>query len=459
MKPSIVLIVLLLSLLIAPCLPAADENEGSHSFLAWASRSLHPLATVETTASRSDLAPLRRMIGSAKLVALSEAGHDGAEPLAFRNRMLQYLVEELGFTAIAIESGLTESQVVYDYVLEGAGDLKSVMTRGFSWTFDRYPQNEALVRWLKEYNANPKHQRKVRFYGFDMPGSPGNSMAKRDLRTALAAALNYLKSVDSNAAADFQGRIDPQLQFMHFNPYPRSETETQYSQLSATDRDRLTASIADLISLLERRAATYAAASSDQAYRWAYRHALGARQIDTWLRRIPPNWKLTGAFVRSELLWQLHETRDRAMADNLKWIVEQEGSDGRILIFANRFHLSMVPFTSNILETGLPGYPFGWYLKQEFGTRLVTIGHFVGGGAIGCGFRLDVRPDTSFDGVLSGLTSPMFLLDIRTAPPNVRSWLEREHDIWSPPQNFRVPIARAFDVIFFTRTSTPACAQ
>jgi hypothetical protein len=56
-------------------------------------------------------AALRRNIGLAKLVALCEASHDGGEPLAFRNRVLLYLVEELWFTAITIESGITKNQV------------------------------------------------------------------------------------------------------------------------------------------------------------------------------------------------------------------------------------------------------------------------------------------------------------------------------------------------------------
>ena len=56
------------------------------------------------------------MIGDKPLVALSEGIHFAAEPLEFRNRVLQYPVERKGFTAIAIESGVVEGRVVYDYV-------------------------------------------------------------------------------------------------------------------------------------------------------------------------------------------------------------------------------------------------------------------------------------------------------------------------------------------------------
>jgi erythromycin esterase len=107
-----------LALLLAAVLPtsAADDSEGLRQFTDWASRSLHPVATPgQGAVDLRDLAPLQKMIGSARVVAVSEAGHDGAEPLLFRNRLLEYLVEELGFTAIAIESWVTEGQLVHDY--------------------------------------------------------------------------------------------------------------------------------------------------------------------------------------------------------------------------------------------------------------------------------------------------------------------------------------------------------
>jgi len=50
---------------------------------------------------------------------LSEGVHGAAEPLEFRNRVLQYLVEAKAFTAIAIESGIVESRTVHDYVRGG----------------------------------------------------------------------------------------------------------------------------------------------------------------------------------------------------------------------------------------------------------------------------------------------------------------------------------------------------
>jgi erythromycin esterase-like protein len=89
-------------------------------------------------------------------------------------------VENLGFRVIAIESGITEGRVVHDHVTGTPGDLGTVMQQGISMGFDRFPQNEELVKWMREWNADPRHQQKLEFFGFDVPGSSGNPFGRRD---------------------------------------------------------------------------------------------------------------------------------------------------------------------------------------------------------------------------------------------------------------------------------------
>lgn len=59
----------------------------------WAAAAKQPLRTTKPGGSTRDLDGLLRMIGPARIVALSEAVHFGAEPLEFRNRLFQALVE------------------------------------------------------------------------------------------------------------------------------------------------------------------------------------------------------------------------------------------------------------------------------------------------------------------------------------------------------------------------------
>src|SRR5262249_15040728 len=72
--------------------------------------------------------------------------------------------------------------------------------------FDRFPQNEELVKWMREWNADPRHQQKLEFFGFDVPGSSGNPLGRRDVRTALEETLNYLARVDATNEQRFRER-------------------------------------------------------------------------------------------------------------------------------------------------------------------------------------------------------------------------------------------------------------
>jgi erythromycin esterase len=393
------------------------------------------------------------MIGNASVVAVSEGTHFAAEPLQFRNRVFQYLVEKQGFTAIAIESGIVEGRVVHDYVRGGPGDVSTVLKQGISWTFDRLPENRALVQWLREYNADPRHARKINFYGFDVPGSPGNPHATRHMETALVETLQYLAGVDSTAAAAFHARVDSllpkiRLDFPDYH-YRPPDAPPGYETLSGVERDALTATIADLVTLLERRQAPYEAASTVNDYQWAYRAAIGARQLDSWVRQTPLGWepsnKQTGFFSVAT------DVRDRAQADNLDWIVKQEGPSGKVLVFAHRGHLSSVPVSGREVA--------GTYLRRRFDSRLVTIGNLIGKGEVGCpGFEetLKPAPPDTIDGLAGQLGTPRFLMDLRAAPTPVANWLDQERELGP---GFRVVVGKAFDILFYLDVVSPACPQ
>ena len=397
------------------------------------------------------------MIGTASIVAVTEGVHDAAEPLAFRNRVFQYLVEHQGFTAIAIESGITEGRVAHDYVRGGTGGLATALARGISWTFDKLPQNEALIRWIRDYNADPTHLRKINFYGFDVPGSPGNPDANRGMRTALDEVLSYLDRVDTATARAFHSRLDSYLPDIQIDP--RARGAARYLRLSQAERDAVTAAIADLVAAFEAREAEYEAAASATDYQWAYRSALGARSADIWLRQIPIGWLPSAGWA---FLAKAINVRDRAQADNLGWILDQEGPDGKVLVFAGRYHLSTAPVKTSRSAPGVGDPVAGTYLRRRFGSRLVNIGNLIGKGAFGCaGYNgpVDAATPESIDGVVGMLGQPMLLLDLRGAPTTVRSWLDREHDLGGGPDGLKVEVGKAFDILFYLDTVTPACPK
>lgn len=433
--------------------------------MSWARRARAPLTTVSPDSPSDDLRPLGGMIDGARLVGFGEGVHAGSEPLEFRNRILRYLVEQKHFTAIAVESGLVEGRVVYGYVRGGPGTLKTVVRDGLSWTFDAFPQNGVLIQWLRLYNEDPRHQRKINFYGFDICGSPGNPNPQRGPQTALLEVLQYLARVDPPAANALQARLKNRLADLRFD----FGKTTGYESLDQADRDDITAVISDLISLLERKEAEFVGASSQADYSWAYRTAIVARQTDEFLRQIPLGWHAAADSERPDyrgesmrFLAVAQDVRDRAQADNIEWIAQQEGPQGRILVFAHRYHLSAAPVITS--WTGPRGHervlqqPAGTYLKRRFGREYLVFGNLIGKGRVACsGYSQLLDPRDSFDALAGQVGTPQFLLDLHQAPARVASWLDEEHTLGQADDEFEVALGRAFDGIVYFDRITPAC--
>jgi erythromycin esterase len=442
-------------------------NSARQHFLRWARKSAVPIELDGTRADATALDPLCQMVGDASVVALSEAVHGAAESLEYRNQLFKCLVEQKGFTSIAIESGSVEARRVHDYVRGATGSLGDIIANGISWTFDRHPQNLSLVRWLRECNADERRPRKINFYGFDVPGSPGNVDAKRGINTALSEALQYVRGVDGKTTAALDERLESLMTRMGFDFCDATDT-SGYGGLSRAERDQLTATVSDLVTVLETREAEYTAVSTSCEYEWAYRAAIGARQVDGWLRQILLGLQSAQGAVPQPaptmgFLSYASDVRDRAQADNLAWILQREGPGAKTLVFAHRFHLSMDPMQASCFGSR-PQTVMGTYLRRCLGSRLVTVCNLVGKGEVACGgVRRSIieAPRLSIDGLATEVGMPVFLLDLRSAPRTVATWLREEHVLGQGPLEegddlLRTKIGNAFDILFYIESVTPA---
>jgi erythromycin esterase len=431
-------VLLVLSAHVAAASPDADLTT-------WVSKSLQPIVHIQADAPTSDLRELGRMIGNSRVIAIGESAHGAAQPLEFRNRLFRYLVQEHGFTAIAIESGTVEGRVVHDYVSGGEGELHDVLARGLSWTGDDFPQNASLIAWMREYNRG--HDNRLSFWGFDVPGSPGNRFAARGVQTALDEALAYVGRVDSTEAAQMRAHIERLLPL----------TVASYGQLPRADRDTLTATVTDLLSLVERREGDFVQATSREEYDWARNAAIGARQVDSWLRLVPDGWKPEDGFGWAE---QSLRVRDRAMADNVEWILAHMARGERLLIYAAFPHLAKTEVKTS--GTSVAQVGAGVYLGRRLGRDYLVIGNVVSDGQIGnCPhgrlLTLAPAPEATLSRMWSGLGVPQFVANMRTAPPKIAARLAESHDLWNGFATMSMTPSKAFDIAYFSGSLTPAC--
>ncbi len=428
----------------APGIGATQGGAAGGDFGDWARRNARPVSV--STDDLSDLEPLRAMIGDARIVSLGEGQHGSAEPLEFRNRLFRFLVEEMGFTAIALESGVTAGFSANDYVQGGPGDAEAVARGGITSGLGGFPQQAALLRWMRGYNSNPAHQRKITFYGMDIAG------AAADPDSALEIALSYLDGVDPTAAGALRERLRPDLPHLRINRM--RDDPDHYTHLALPRRDAVTAAIADLVARFEVKEGAYIAATSPRRYAIAYRAAVAARYADDYLRQYPVGW--TPADVASGM--NAVAVADRAKTDNIEWILRQLGPEGRLLIFSHFGHAAPTPVTIQFQGRTVALPPMmGEYLKRRYGPRLVTIGHLLARDAGSCAGEQPPAAPTSIQGQLArASTAPAFLLDLRGAPPAAAQRLHQPHDLYGQRITHSLNIGEGADILFFTQRVTPA---
>ncbi len=66
---------------------------------------------------------------------------------------------------------------------------------------------------------------------------------------------------------------------------------------------------------------------------------------------------------------------------------------------------------------------------------------------------------TSIDAIAGEVGPPLYLLDLRRAPPAVQRWLDREHEMGGGPGKLSLQLKQAFDVYFYEATVRPACPK
>lgn len=279
--------------------PASDE------VIAWLRDTAVPLRSAEAGNGFADMMPIKKMVGKARLVSLGEATHGTREIFQLKHRMLEFLVENMGFTVFTIEANYSESLAVNDYVLTGKGDPRAALAGMYFWTWNT-EEVLALIEWMRAYNADPKHRRKLEFYGYDMQITKGPA----------ELLLAYLQAVDGKYA----GTVEASLASLASRTLRR-----EYPGFDQARRDQLSTQVADLGKRMDAHKKRYVGKSSERAWVLARRHVVIMEQALTM-------------FANQDRSTAI---RDRAMADNLLWIMNTMQPRGtRVVSWAHNGHAS-----------------------------------------------------------------------------------------------------------------------
>lgn len=410
----------------------AADTSMERAAVAWMKQTGVPLKSVEAGQGLEDLAPLKPVLKDTRVVALGEATHGTREFFQLKHRMLEFLVTELGFTVFALEENFAEGLAFNDYVLDGRGDPARLLS-GSAWNTEEVL---ALLQWMRRYNEDPAHPKKLKFYGVDMQFSP----------EAVARVKAYLAQVDAAQGAQAEeplGRLA--LPKAGFNRLPVERQQEARAHLDA------------LAQRFEAEKARYIRQSS--AAQWAV-----ARQCVRVLRQ----------FV-GKVLQEEEELRDRAMAENLLWALEHEGPGTRAVLWAHNGHVQRGPGEWR-------EHAAGRHLADALGPSLYVFGMAFHRGEF-LAFNMDPQPppgrkgmvafsvppepEDTLDAALAATGWPVFALDLRALPrtgPAYEWWRRsrRAHDIGfiysdgGYPSLAQIHALRLYDGLLFVERTTAA---
>ena len=321
--------------------PAAEPPPAEVT--AWLKQAAVPLATVEAGHGFADLAPVGKMVGDARVVAMGEATHGTREFFQLKHRIFEYLVAERGFTAFAFEAPFAEAQAVDAYVRTGKGDPADAVAGLRAWMFDT-EEMLSLVRWMRRYNEDPKHKRKLRFYGFDTQYPSGSAQA----------LVAYLHRVDPGFEAEARRalvRVDDDFTIPVSLLLPDAERAATAAALEA------------LVKRMDEHRDAYVKRAGAEAFALARLHAATAWSgAETWALPLEAAIPL----------------RDRTMADTVRALLDLEGPSGKMALWAANDHVER-----EATWFGGDTYrPMGNHLAQALGDAMVVLGFAAGGGLV-----------------------------------------------------------------------------
>jgi|GEM_PF-2933831 len=415
--------------------PSAGAGTDQEAFIAWARDHAVVLKTIDPGAAVGDLAPIKGIVGDAQVVMLGQTDRDAHEQLQLSHRLIRFLVEQMGFTALALEENVATSERINAYLLRGEGDPRALLARMGAWQTWGNDEFLALLKWLRAYDQNPLHKKKVRFYGIDI----------LDPYASMADVMTYLDRVDTDYAVFLKkGPID--FGFLKADSW--LQLVARYSAMGNAKSIAFGEHIKGVLARFEQKRSEYIALSSEGEYTWVLHEAGCVKRASDFF-----------SIVTTASPEEVGNVRTTAMVDNLMWLINEVAKGERLIVWAHNIHVSR-----DYIEVNVPGasklasmYPMGRFMSTELGAKMVSMGFSYANSVTTDSLAPPAR-SSSIDGALAGVGKPLFVIDLRTAPAEgpVRTWLNIRNEMRGLGGVTRLVPARAYDAIIFVDQITPA---
>jgi protein-L-isoaspartate(D-aspartate) O-methyltransferase len=327
--------------------------------------------------------------GDKRVVLLGEASHGTSEFYRARAAITKRLIEEHGFTIVAVEADWPDAAYINRYVRGRPQPSEE------SAPFQRFPEwmwrntdFATLVAWLRQHNDGVSDaRRQAGFYGLDLYNMSGS----------IAAVLAYLDKTDPQAAAIARERYGCLTPWQNEpSTYGRAVLGSGYNACE----DAVIKQCCELlkhslsqgdIDLLDAQQNARLVASAEKYYRIMYYGG-----AETW------------------------NLRDRHMFETLEQLLDAGGSEAKAVVWAHNSHVGDASHTD--MGSGRGELNIGQLCRERHGDQAALIGFGTHAGKVACASDWDsemeikhVRPSLqgSFEQLCHDSGKCSFLLDFK----------------------------------------------
>src|SRR5215203_6400016 len=326
-----------------------------------------------------------------RVVLLGEASHGTSEFYQARAAITRRLIEEHGFTIIAVEADWPDAAAVDRFVRHRPARERAEppFQRFPTWMW-RNTDVAALIEWMRAHNADvPTLEQRAGFYGLDIYNMSGS----------IAAVLEYLDKVDPEAATVARER------YGCLTPWQKEPSTYGRAVLTAGYRNCEQVVIEQCRELLQRRLKY--AAQDGESFLDAAQNARLVASAERYYRIMyyggPESWNL----------------RDTHMFETLGHLLEARGSSAKAIVWAHNSHIGNARYTEmGVVREELN---IGQLCRERFGEEAALIGFGTHTGAVAAASHWGgdmelkrVRPShrDSYERLCHDAGLPRFLLDL-----------------------------------------------
>lgn len=384
------------------------------------------LKTLDPKQPLNDLKPLKNMIGDANYVGLGEATHGSSEVFMMKHRLVKYLVTELGFTNFGIEEDWGNGLKLNEYIQTGKGDPREFLKL-------LYPTDEivAMVEWMREYNSDPVHKKKIQFVGLDL---------KMLDQSVFDKVINYVK--------EHHPDLLPEVEQSYKELSLVTGNLQEYMKLTTEVKENHVVNAQKVVKLLEDKTKSISEVDSHELV-WVKGTT---KVIENFTKMVIP--------ADYPSMVKLH---DQYLAEHAVWAQEKFG--GKTMVWAHNIHIAKSVITEKM-------YPkvAGEFLKERVGNQYIAIGSTTTEGKFTAFSDNKIAADTiqknekSSNYMFGQVHYDQFLLDLRQLNGAAQQWVKEKQPfldgiaviIPNEPQYYDVSLQEQFDIMVHIQKTTPS---